>query len=123
MSKKNSKYSYHDFHFSLVDANGYEYPMFNPNDPYGLDGYYQVSMSAMDFDYKVFTIHSAVRELTKFVKHHGNFTMGKDFFIKSLEVTAFHNQKGFYTDLNRDELQAIKALINPKLIWVDTEIK
>ena len=122
MSKKNSRYSYQDFHFILVDDEGYDYQRFDPKDPYGIGGNFQVSIDAMDFHYQTFTIHSAVRELTKFVKHHGNFTMGKDFFIKSLEVSVFDNQNCVHTDLQNDKVQELLALINPKLIWVDTKI-
>ena len=122
MSKKNSRYSYQDFHFILVDAEGYEYQRFDPTDPYGIGGNFEVSIDAMDFDYQTFTIHSAVRELTKFVKHHGNFTMGKDFFIKTLEITVFDKSLMGHTNLGREELEELKALINPKLIWVDTKI-
>ena len=117
MSKKNSRYIYEGFHFCLVDADGWEFQKFDPSNPDALGNSYDVSIDAMDFDYQVFTIHSAVRELTKKVKHHGNFTMGKDFFIKSFSGFVFDNNLGVHTDLGRDELEEIKALINPKLIW------
>jgi hypothetical protein len=119
MSKENSKYEYSDFYFLLVDANGYDYQVFDPNSQDGLGGNYEVAISASDFDYQVFTIHSAVRELTKFVKHHGNFTMGKDFFIKTLEITVFNRSLMGHTNLGREELENLKALINPKLIWTE----
>ena len=122
MSKKNSRYVYEEFYFSLVDADGWEYQRFDPSNPQALDNSYEVSMDARNFDYQVFTIHSAVRELTKFVKHHGNFTLGKDFFIKSILCFVFDNNLGGHTDLSQDELEKLKALINPKLIWVDTKI-
>ncbi len=119
MSKKNLRYDYTDFEFQLVDAYGYEYPVFNPNNPDTCDGSYVVAISAWDFDYQTFTIHSAVRELTKLVKRHGNFTMGKDFFIKSFSVTVFDKSIMQHTDLSSEKILELLDLINPKLLWVN----
>jgi hypothetical protein len=52
MSKKNSRYSYGDFHFSLVDAKGSEYPVFDPSDPYGIGGTYDVCIDTWQYDYQ-----------------------------------------------------------------------
>lgn len=123
MSKKNSRYSYGNFHFFLVDAKGSEYPAFDSSDPYGIGGTYDVSIDAWQYDYQTFTIHSAVRELKRIVKQYGNSTLGKDFFIKSLQVSVFDNQNCVHTDLPNGKVQELLALVNPKLIWVDTEIK
>lgn len=122
MSKVNSRYTYEDFNFVLVDTEGYEYSRFDPSDPTAIGGSFEVSIEAMNFDYQTFTIHSAVRELTRFVKHHGNFTLGKDFFIKSIQVSVFDDYLGGHTDLSKDKVQELLSLINPKLIWVDTKI-
>lgn len=119
MSKKNSRYEYTDFEFQLVDANGYEYEPFNPNSPETCGADYVVTISAMDFDYQNFTVHSAVRELTKLVKRHGNFAMGKDFFIKSCGVTVFDKSIMQHTDLPNEKVLELLDLINPKLLWVN----
>ena len=122
MSKKNSRYSYGDFHFSLVDAKGSEYPIFDPSDPYGIGGTYDVCIDTWQYDYQNFTIHSAVRELKRIVKQHGNSALGKDFFIKSLQVSVFDNQNCVHTDLSNDKVQELLALVNPNLFWVDNKI-
>lgn len=109
---KSSRYLYQEFYFYLIDANGYEC------EPFGEFGNYEVSIDAMNYEYQVFTIHSAVKELTKFVKRHGNFTMGKDFFIKKFNVSVFDNQECVETDLPNERIEELKNLISPKLIWV-----
>ena len=122
MSKLNSRYVYTDFYFYLVDSKGSAYPMFDPSDPYGIGGTYEIAISAFQYDYQTFTIHSAVRELKRIVNHHGNFSLGKDFFIKSLQVSVYDDHLCGHTDLSNDKVQELWALVNPKLIWVDTKI-